>query len=99
MEQKYFLAIVGIITALAVVSISACVASPKADNAPTEKYCEVDADCACGVHTGTTGNCFYGNKKYVNTLQQCPDFCTGIAGNLGIKCVDNGCEQVSVRQN
>lgn len=58
-----------------------------------EKYCETDEDCACGRHT-TTGNCFYGNVNYVNTTSQCPDFCTGIAGNFRIGCVKNECKQV-----
>ena len=57
-----------------------------------DKYCETDGDCACGVHINT-GDCFYGNKNYVNTLQQCPDFCSGIAGDLIIKCIDNECKQ------
>jgi hypothetical protein len=57
-----------------------------------KKYCEQDSDCACGKSI-ETGDCFYGNKAFVNTSQQCPDFCTGIAGNLVIKCVDNTCKQ------
>jgi hypothetical protein len=48
-----------------------------------ESYCKQDSDCACGVHV-TTGECFYGNEDYVDTSRQCPDFCTGIAGNLEI---------------
>jgi len=59
-----------------------------------EKYCEKDEDCACGKHK-TTGECFYGNKDYVNTLQQCPDFCTGIGGNLAIECINQECKQVT----
>ena len=57
-----------------------------------ETYCEVDEDCACGIHK-TTKDCFYGNKDYVDTQTQCPDFCTGIAGNLKIECIDNKCQQ------
>jgi hypothetical protein len=60
---------------------------------PDEEYCEQDADCACGVHVDT-GECFYGNRKYVNTLQQCPDFCTGIDGTRSIKCIGNECKPV-----
>jgi len=60
---------------------------------PADKYCEKDADCACGVHI-ESGNCFYGNKNYVNVMQQCPDFCTGIHGRFVIKCIDNECKQV-----
>ncbi|NIO44072.1 MAG: hypothetical protein GTN36_00760 [Candidatus Aenigmarchaeota archaeon] len=59
-----------------------------------ESYCNFDEDCACGIHKETS-DCFYGNKAYVDTSQQCPDFCTGIAGNLIIKCVNNKCIQVS----
>ncbi|NYZ77062.1 hypothetical protein H0O02_01980 [Candidatus Micrarchaeota archaeon] len=61
-----------------------------------EKYCAGDSDCACGVHK-TTEQCFYGNKQYVDMTKQCPDFCTGIAGNLDVKCVDFVCTQVRVR--
>ena len=57
-----------------------------------EQYCEQDSDCACGKSI-ETGDCFYGNKAFVDTSQQCPDFCTGIAGNLVIECVDNTCKQ------
>lgn len=58
----------------------------------TQTSCAQDSDCACGKNIAT-GECFYGNKDYVNVSQQCPDFCTGIAGNLEIKCVDNKCVQ------
>lgn len=61
----------------------------------SEKYCEQDTDCACGRHK-TTGDCFFGNKNYVDTGKQCPDFCTGIAGNLEIRCVSNECTQKNV---
>ncbi len=60
------------------------------------KYCSADADCACGVHV-STGECFYGNSAFVNTEVQCPDFCTGIAGNLDIKCEGGRCVQKVVR--
>ncbi|MEM7825116.1 MAG: hypothetical protein QXO27_04045 [Candidatus Aenigmatarchaeota archaeon] len=59
-----------------------------------EKYCEQDTDCDCGRHK-TTGECFYGNKNYVNTTKQCPDFCTGIAGNLKIICKNNECVKIT----
>lgn len=58
----------------------------------SEKYCGNDEDCACGVHI-TTKNCFYGNRQYVDAAKQCPDYCTGIAGNLKITCVNNTCTQ------
>ncbi len=56
-----------------------------------ELSCSADSDCACGI--GRNGNCFYGNKQFVDTTIQCPDFCSGIAGDLEIKCVDNKCVQ------
>jgi len=59
----------------------------------SELYCRQDTDCACGVHINT-GDCFFGNKNYVNIKEQCPDFCTGIAGHLKIKCIDNECKQI-----
>ncbi|MGB9719580.1 MAG: DUF333 domain-containing protein [Candidatus Anstonellales archaeon] len=57
-----------------------------------EKFCNSDSDCACGVHK-KTNECFFGNKEYVDETKQCPDFCTGIAGNLEIKCENNTCIQ------
>lgn len=60
----------------------------------SEIYCRQDKDCACGININT-GDCFYGNKKYVNTQKQCPDFCSGFAGNLISKCVNNECKQIS----
>ena len=63
---------------------------------PSEKYCSQDSDCACGTHK-TTGECFYGNKAYVNTGKQCPDYCTGIAAMFETKCVNDTCTQVRVR--
>jgi len=58
-------------------------------------YCKQDSDCACGI-SKETGECFYGNKAFVDTSRQCPDFCTGIAGNLVIKCVDDTCKQLQI---
>jgi len=59
-----------------------------------EKSCNSVDDCACGVYV-TTSDCFFGNKAFVNTEKQCPDFCTGIAGNLELRCVNNECKQVN----
>lgn len=65
--------------------------TPKWDcTADDEKSCNANADCACGVHV-KTGECFAGNKKYVDASKQCPDFCTGIAGHLELRCVNNQC--------
>ena len=60
-----------------------------------EQYCEADADCSCGMRKGTD-ECFYGNSAYVDASRQCPDFCTGIGGNLVIKCMDRQCKQMTV---
>jgi hypothetical protein len=57
-----------------------------------EKYCRTDRDCSCGVRI-STGDCFYGNKDFVDSSRQCPDFCNGIAANLVIKCANNECTQ------
>jgi len=57
-----------------------------------EKECNTYIDCACGVHK-TTGECFYGNYKYVDISQQCSDFCTGISGNLRVQCINGECIQ------
>lgn len=61
-----------------------------------ERYCVADSDCACGVHK-ETGDCFVGNKKYVKAGVSCqwPDFCTGISGEMKVRCVDNQCELVA----
>lgn len=77
--------------AVAVIMLIIGHAQPKAAD---EKYCGQDKDCACGLHA-ESGQCFYGNAKYVNTDEECPDFCTGLAGDLTIKCVKNECRQVS----
>lgn len=53
-------------------------------------YCESDNDCACGVDK-ETGECAFGNKEYILEIKQCPDFCSGVGGNMRIKCVNNTC--------
>lgn len=60
---------------------------------PEDEYCEQDEECACGIHRDTK-DCFYGNIEYVNEGVQCPDFCTGIAGNLAVRCIGNRCQQI-----
>jgi hypothetical protein len=60
----------------------------------TESSCKTNSDCACGIHI-ESGQCFYGNKEYVDISNQCPDFCTGIAGHLEVQCINNTCTQVS----
>ena len=57
--------------------------------------CETDADCICDGFDEQADKCFVGNREYhdlfVNTTRQCPDFCTGIAGNMETKCVQKQC--------
>ncbi|GBD34277.1 hypothetical protein HRbin34_00607 [bacterium HR34] len=53
-------------------------------------FCQSDADCACGVDK-ETGKCAFGNKNFIDTSKQCPDFCSGITGQFIIKCVNNIC--------
>jgi hypothetical protein len=59
----------------------------------SETYCNNDSDCACGTHINT-GECFYGNKAFVNVEKQCPDYCTGIAAMFETRCVDKECKKV-----
>ncbi len=53
-------------------------------------FCETESDCACGVHV-TSRDCFFGQKEFVDTSEQCPDFCTGIAGNFRLQCIQFTC--------
>lgn len=104
MEQKYYL-ILGIIAILGISGLymyvskmgwaGTVITQTQNPDIPAEKNCGQDTDCACGVHIATRG-CFYGNKNYVDASQQCPDFCSGITGNLVIKCVQGICKQVSI---
>ncbi len=66
-----------------------------ARSAPSEKGCLTSSDCACGISI-RTGECFYGNRKYVNESVQCPDFCTGIGGHLRLACIQGECRMVRV---
>lgn len=83
MPPKYFAVLVAVAAAFL---LSGCVEK-------SEVYCTGDADCACGTHVDT-GECFVGNREFVDVSKQCPDFCTGIAGNLETKCVENKCSTV-----
>lgn len=56
--------------------------------------CISDSDCACGRNK-QTNDCAFGNANYIDTQNQCPDFCSGFDGNLVIKCISNVCTQVS----
>lgn len=73
--------------------LSGCVTIDKTPPV-NDKYCNSLDDCACGKKIGT-GECFFGNKQFVNVQDQCPDFCTGIAGNFELKCISNKCELVN----
>jgi len=60
----------------------------------SEDYCNKDDDCACGVNINTR-ECFAGNKEFVDSSKQCPDFCSGISGTTELKCVDKKCSLIS----
>lgn len=59
------------------------------------KKCITDDDCICDGTDRTTGECFVGNRKYhldcVDYSADCPDFCHGISGDLGPKCLGGTC--------
>jgi hypothetical protein len=57
--------------------------------------CSTNADCACGVNL-ITGDCFVGNENFVNTKEQCPDFCNGIGGNFQVKCAESKCTLINI---
>jgi eight-cysteine-cluster-containing protein len=68
------------------------------DTSATDKLaCTIHEDCICQGIDKSTGTCFLGNKQYydknVDKTKDCPDFCTGIAGNFVIRCVNNQCMQ------
>ncbi|MFP4112177.1 MAG: hypothetical protein ACLFPQ_06450 [Candidatus Woesearchaeota archaeon] len=60
-----------------------------------ERYCISDDDCACGVHIETR-KCFFGNLRFVDESEQCPDFCAGKSGRFVVSCLDKICTQVNV---
>ena len=59
-----------------------------------ERFCKTDEDCACGIDK-VTRKCAFGNKNFIDTSIECPDFCSGIAGQFKIICKNNQCVQVS----
>ncbi len=93
MKQTYNLA--AIVLAASLLFVVVLVADYAQQPPKDESHCNTDRDCACGTHI-KTGECFYGNKDYVNEEKQCPDFCSGIAGNLAIKCVNSTCNQARI---
>lgn len=93
------------ITAMMIITailLTACEGKSTEDKEKTERLppantCEIDEDCICGGIDKATGNCFIGNKVYyeinVDKSKTCPDFCTGIDGNMVVKCINSRCQQ------
>ena len=78
---------------LSVLLITACKQVSTTNPSQNDQLaCLSNSDCACGVQKDT-GQCFFGNKNFVNTLKQCPDFCNGFSGDLTIVCQNNQCVQ------
>lgn len=71
-----------------------CLSKPSCSDQTYSRACTVDADCTCGVNV-VTKTCDYGIAACIDSSQQCPDFCGGIAGNLEIVCKDNQCVQIT----
>ena len=69
---------------------------PACDRAAAN-FCEKDGDCVCGGKDLATGECFIGNIEYygscVDKTKDCPDFCSGITGEMRLKCEKNSCVQ------
>ena len=86
--QVTIFVIIGLVLVIAIILAASLINSPKKEI----NECWQDSDCACGVRIGTD-ECFVGNKNFVDTnpAKACPDFCSGIAGNLEVKCVENKC--------
>ncbi len=88
-----------------VIMLSGCVIQPKVPQTfpqplplgqlVDDTLCQSNVDCDCGVHINT-GDCFFGNKRFVKSGEYCPDFCTGIGGNLRVVCVNNHCTQTQI---
>jgi len=70
-------------------------ASPPASAGPSRGPCRSDGDCACGV-SRKSGACAYGLASEIDATKQCPDFCSGIAGNLRTVCREGACAKVVV---
>jgi eight-cysteine-cluster-containing protein len=72
--------------------------SDKASTSGDYLSCASDSDCICDGTDTSTGRCYLGNRDYysknVDPEKDCPDFCTGIAANLVVRCVDNKCIQM-----
>ena len=55
--------------------------------------CQTDSDCACGVNKDTR-QCASGNRNYIDTTVQCPDYCSGLDGKTSTVCQNNYCTMV-----
>jgi hypothetical protein len=86
MEKKLllFVCIVSI-----AIFVSGCSMTGNMSLTGSESQCDTIHDCACGVHI-KNGNCFLGNKMYVNQTDICPDFC-----KFRFDCVNGQCEMFS----
>ncbi|MFC1647272.1 cohesin domain-containing protein [Patescibacteria group bacterium] len=58
---------------------------------PNKKTCTSDNDCGCALDVDTN-DCAIQNITYLTGHCTWPDFCSGISGNCGPKCVDNLCQ-------
>lgn len=79
-----------------------CDFAPCLTPVPDKYFCEADDDCVCDGFDTAEDQCFVGNRQYyeyyVDKERQCPDFCTGIAGHLETRCVENSCRIVPREQ-
>jgi len=84
-----------VLAVLCAVSLASCGDECSVDCSDSEasKCCHSDDDCECGMHA-EEGGCFFGNKKCVNTNNQCPDFCSGFSADYVIRCIDSLCQRV-----
>lgn len=97
------IAIVAAIIALGIILFSKYIPQDLqgVDNFSSDRlYCKKDTDCICAGIDQKDNSCYLGNKiyhdKFIINNQTCPDFCSGIAGNLDIKCIKNKCTQVQI---
>ena len=82
----------GTTPATATPSVTATATPPSSATAAAE--CGVDKDCGCGTDRAT-GKCAFGPILQIDESKQCPDFCSGVAGDLHIACREGHCTQVS----
>lgn len=58
---------------------------------PDPYYCTQDAECGCGIDRYTL-QCTIKNVRELNGVCNAPDFCNGITGRCGPKCISNRCQ-------